>query len=654
MSTGSASAFGPSSASSSSMYDAKERIRQAIDIVELVGSYMQLRREGRNYKALCPWHDDSRPSLQINPERQSFKCWVCDIGGDIFNFMMKMENVEFPEALKMLADRAGIQLKPSRPGTASVARDEKQAFYKAMAWSEELFHQCLLNSPEAEPARQYLAERKISPESIRKYRLGYAPDRWDWLIQQALNSEIPAKVLETVGLVKRKQDGHGVYDYFRGRVMFPIHDVQGRSVASGGRILPNLANDNPAKYINSPETPLFSKSKLLYGLDSARDAIGKKKIAVVMEGYTDTIIARQFGFDNTVAVLGTALGDRHIPVLRRFADSITLVLDGDEAGQRRANEVLGLFIAEQVDLRIVTLPDGLDPADFLLEHGAEAFSALLDGAVDALEHKLNVWQQKIGPRPNTHQANQAIEDVLGTLALAPRLQSSTPAQIRLREHQMLARMSRQFSVAEEMLRERLRDLRQRAKRPESPATIAGDAEGTQRPLEPLSPLDRELLEIILLDPRSVSEFAKEIRAEEIQSSAARQIFNHCCELQSAGILPDFDRLMLDFDDGAIKNLLVGIDEEAQDKANPKAPPEETEEEAEYVKMKRPVQPPLDIAAWRTALIERIQHRKGRERLSATLQSLKQNKHEARDELELLNQIIAEKRTRQGIPSPTEG
>ncbi len=236
----------------------------------------------------------------------------------------------------MLAERAGIELKPARVGSSSsggVEVDQKKSLYQAMAWAEEQFHQCLLTAPEAEPARRYLEERQISAESIRRFRLGFAPDRWDWLLKQALSTNILPKTLETVGLVVRKQDGPGHYDRFRGRVLFPIRDVQGRPVAVGGRILPQLAAENPAKYINSPETPLFSKSSMLYALDSARDLMGHSRVAVVMEGYTDTIIARQFGFENTVAILGTALGERHIRLLRRFADSITLVLDGDEAGQ---------------------------------------------------------------------------------------------------------------------------------------------------------------------------------------------------------------------------------------------------------------------------------------------------------------------------------
>ncbi len=244
---------------------------------------------------------------------------------------MKMENVEFPEALTMLAERAGIELKPQRPGGKD---DEKRTLYQAMAWAQEQFHNCLVSAPEAESARRYLTERQISTESIHRYHLGFALDRWDWLLRQALNTEISVKALETVGLIVRKQDGPSHYDRFRGRVLFPIHDLQGRPVAVGGRILPQLATENAAKYVNSPEMPLFSKSSMLYGLDSARDAIGRSKVAVVMEGYTDTIVARQFGFENTVAVLGTRAGPAPHSFARRFADSITLVLDGDEAGQR--------------------------------------------------------------------------------------------------------------------------------------------------------------------------------------------------------------------------------------------------------------------------------------------------------------------------------
>jgi DNA primase len=607
-------------------YDTKERIRQAIDIVELVGGYLQLRREGRNYKALCPWHDDSRPSLQVNAERQSFKCWVCNIGGDIFSFMMKMENVEFPEAMEMLAERAGIELKPNR--ALSGETDQKKLLYQAMAWAEERFHDFLLNSPEASPARKYLADRNVTEDTIRRYRLGFSPDRWDWLLKLAAATPHSSKALDAVGLIIRKQNGPGHYDRFRGRVLFPIRDVQSRPVAVGGRILPQFAADNPAKYINSPETPLFSKSSMLYALDSARDSMAKTRVAVVMEGYTDVLIARQFGFDNTVAVLGTALGERHIHLLRRFVDSITLVLDGDEAGQKRANEILGLFIAEQVDLRIVTLPENLDPADFLLQRGADAFRQFLDGAVDALEHKLRLMQQKLGANPTMHAVNLAIEEMLTTLARAPRLQAGTTAEARLREHQILATLSRRFGIAEEELRNRIRDLRRRtqANNERAAATEATPVE----PIEAIPAWERELLEIVLLEPESVSAAAEAIRPEQMESTAARRIFSKCCELSHAGTTPDFGRLLLEFDDPAIKNLLVDLDERGRLKTA------------------------QDAAARLRDLLDVMSRRQQQSSLDRQAREMRERPVAAEDEIDVLNQLIEQERARQGISSPMEG
>ena len=399
---------------SSDSFDIKERVKQAVDIVDLVGSHIQLRRQGRNYVGRCPWHDDTRPSLQVNPERQSFKCWVCDIGGDVFSFVMKIEGVEFREALEMLADRAGIPVeRPRRQRVAGPAgeaasslpagggHDDKRTLLLAMAWAEKQYHQCLLSAAEADAARRYLQERGISAESIERFHLGFSPLERDWIlrhVQGEANQEKRArraKTLEAVGILARPAEGGTFYDRFRGRLLFSIRDAQGRPVGIGGRVLPELGPTSPAKYVNSPETPLFTKSRLLYGLDLAREALRKTRTALVMEGYTDVIVAHQYGFENAVAVLGTALGESHIRLLKAHADRIVLVLDGDEAGTKRANEVLELFIAQQADLRILTLPEDLDPCDFLHKYGAEAFSELLAGkAVDALDHAYAVTTRR--------------------------------------------------------------------------------------------------------------------------------------------------------------------------------------------------------------------------------------------------------------------
>ncbi len=363
--------------------DVKERVREAIDIVDLVGSYISLRRSGKNFVGLCPWHDDSRPSLQINPERQTFRCWVCNVGGDAFSFLMRMDRLDFREALEQLADRAGIDL-PRGQGPGS---DVKRSLYEVCNWASDRFADCFHNSSLAREAREYLRERGLTDDTLQDSSVGFAPNEWDWLLRQAQASGISTNHLEQAGLVVARQDRSGHYDRFRGRIMFPISDPQGRCVAFGGRVLPNAPPDS-AKYINSPETPVFSKQSMLYGLDSAREAISHSRRALVVEGYTDCLAARQAGIQDVVAVLGTALGQRHARLLRRYADRIVVVLDGDDAGRRRADEVLEVLLAEPVDIRIARLPAGIDPCDQCLTAGPEAFEAVIDEAVDPLDYSM--------------------------------------------------------------------------------------------------------------------------------------------------------------------------------------------------------------------------------------------------------------------------
>ena len=341
--------------------DLKERVRDSIDIVEVIGTYISLRRSGKGLVGLCPWHDDSRPSLQVNPDRQTFRCWVCNLGGDAFSFLMKMEKLEFREALEQLADRAGIPITRGR-GTSG---DRKAELHRVLGWAADRFRDCLQAAPEARAARDYLQSRGLSTDTVRRFGLGYAPASWDWLLRQASAAGIGSELLAATGMAVERQDRSGHYDRFRDRLIFPIRDPLGRCVAFGGRVLPGAASDS-AKYINSPETQLFSKSSMLYGLDTAREAMGRSRRAVVVEGYTDCLAARQVGIDDVVAVLDTALGEKHAKLLRRYVDRIVLVLDGDEAGRRRTDEILDVLLAEAVDLRIARLPTGVDPCDFIL------------------------------------------------------------------------------------------------------------------------------------------------------------------------------------------------------------------------------------------------------------------------------------------------
>ena len=478
--------------------DVKERIRQAINIVDLVGEYVQLQPKGRVYVGLCPWHDDSKPSLQVDPERQTFRCWVCADGGDIFSFMMKIENVSFPEALQMLADRAGIEL-PKRPqkhrsrpysdfSSARGSQDGssestnspsdanssnepdystfsgKKALFQAANWAETQYHEYFLSLPDSHPARAYLNERGISMENVRKFRIGFAPDEWNWLKERAGRNSSLLKDLRTTGYLGFSEERKSLYERFRGRLLFPIHDAQGRSVGIGGRVIPGIPTSNEsAKYLNTPETPLFSKHRLLYGLDLARPSIRHKKRVLVMEGYTDTIIAHQYGFTEAVAVLGTALGINHIQILNRLADQIYLVLDGDEPGQKRAAQVLELFVAEKVDVRILTLPEEDDPAEYLTEYGAEKFEDLIQTrSNDALTHAFQLYTKGLD-YTNIHQSEQALDKLLGLIASGTLKNGEKDfGTLSFREEKMLQQLAFSFSISEDFLRRRLKEIRGKA------------------------------------------------------------------------------------------------------------------------------------------------------------------------------------------------
>jgi DNA primase len=547
-------------------FDAKDQVRQATDIVDLVGSYVQLRRQGRNFVGLCPWHDDRRPSLQVNPDRQSFKCWVCDIGGDVFSFIMKAEGLEFREALEMLAERAGVPLQPmKRTGDPAGATSDKRTLLRLVAWAEEQFHRCLVSEPEGAAGRKYLADRGISDETIRRFHLGFSPDSWDWLITRAHNTQWTTAMLEKVGLVVARDTTGGHYDRFRGRVMFSIRDGRSRPIAFGGRVLPQLADERSAKYVNSPESPLFSKSRELYGLDVARDGIAHDHGVIVMEGYTDCLMAHQHGLANVVAVLGTALGEQHVQLLRRWTDSITLVLDGDEAGRRRTNEIidslLALFVRNQIDLRILTLPEGIDPCDFIAKHGSEAFRRLLGEAVDALEHKFTAVTNGLAPSTDTHRASQAVEQVLSTLAQIRPPTSEPSSAVLLREQQMLGRVARKFHLPEEQLRSRLAALRRGPRRQQPARRHASDAPARQPArLADLSACDRLLLELVLQEPDNLARIEPLVDAATIESPVARHIYDTCVRMAHAGQRPEFPRLLAAFDDPDIKSLLVSLDE----------------------------------------------------------------------------------------------
>ncbi|GBD36856.1 DNA primase [bacterium HR36] len=508
------------------------QVKQANDIVEVVREYLPLRRQGRTYKGLCPFHDDHHPSLDVDPVRQRFRCWACGKYGDVITFVQERERCSFREAVEILARRAGLAVHWGQP-----QRDqERSAWYDLLRWAEEQYRKCLWESSVVAVARQYLQERGLRRETLLEFGVGFAPDQWDWLTQRAMKVGWTAEQLVTLGLCgQREQDGK-LYDRFRGRIMFPIRDVRGRTVGFGGRILPGAESQAHApKYYNSTDTPLFRKSEHLYGLDRARAAAEEEGYLAVVEGYTDVLMAHQHGCRAVVATLGTALNEAHLQQLRRFVPRVVLVFDADSGGHRGVELALQLFLQHDVELRIVQLPAEFDPCDFLLAHGREAFAQLLTEAVDALEFKL---RQELTPHAlaTLEGRRQAIDNVLRLLAQLP----ANPSGVtQVKRELAISQLARRAGANETTLWWRLQELYRQAHKIATPPTSA------PLPIR-LDPLERQLLEIFLAEPALLAEYRSHWRLEHIEHRGIRQVLAKMLQLVSVGIEPTVDRLRQEF------------------------------------------------------------------------------------------------------------
>ena len=546
-------------------FEVKDRVKQATDIVDLIGGVVPLTQKGRDYVGLCPWHDDTRPSFTVNPVRQSFVCWVCDIRGDVFEFIKRIDGVEFYDALKMLAERANIELRTNKAPVVKGSADDKSTLLKAMAWAEEQYHQCLITNDSAAPVRDYLIERGITQDSIETFKLGFAPLAWSWLVDRARNTPYSPEILEACGLVLPNNRG-GYYERFRGRVLFPIRDTLERPIAIGGRVVPRLYEDKekvpPAKYVNSPETKLFSKSKNLYALNLCRGFIQKseKKNVVIVEGYTDVVAAWQAGLRNVVAALGTAINEQHLRVIKRFADTITLVLDGDEAGQKRTNEMLDLFVAHDVDLRILTLPEGLDPFDYLLENGAAPFQAMIDSAPDAIAHKILKETTGVDLVQDTHRANIALENILKTIARTPAAMLSESAAKRMRHDQLIMRLARQFQLVPDQVKQRLVEIRNSIR----PVASQQQDDFADQRID-YSKLDRsetELIQILIQAPALLDTAIERVVPDEFKPGVLKDLYRIMEDFSHDGKEVGYTQLSLELEDQRLRGLVDYLYDEA--------------------------------------------------------------------------------------------
>jgi DNA primase len=361
-----------------------DEVKQKLDILEIVGQYTTLTKSGRTYRAPCPFHTEKNPSFYVYPEQQSWHCFgACNTGGDVFSFIMKKENIDFGEALRILAERAGVTL-PTRyqPDTD---REEKDKIFRVNEAAALYYHNLLLNSREAEKAREYLQKRGLSRETIANFQLGYCLNSWEALKEYLLEKEYTTEEMLEVGLIIAAEDGR-THDRFRNRLIFPIRDNRGRVTGFGARVL----DDSLPKYMNSPQSPVFDKSGTLYGINLAAPAIRQKDQAILVEGYMDVILAHQNGFSNVIASMGTAVTEKQVDILKRLDRNVNLVLslDADTAGEEAMLRCVDYENTLNTEIKVAVLPEGKDPDDVVRESPAK-LQNLIDEAIPVLEYSIN-------------------------------------------------------------------------------------------------------------------------------------------------------------------------------------------------------------------------------------------------------------------------
>lgn len=385
-----------------------EEIRDRVEILEVVGEVVQLKKRGRNWVGLCPFHTEKTPSFTVTPEKQMYYCFGCQAGGNVFTFLMEHERIEFPDAVRTLGQRVGVEV-PERE--AADAADPHAPIHLANRLAAEFYHRRLLESDDAAPARTYLDSRGIGIETRKAFLLGWAPESWDALLAEADRQGASRDALQAAGLVGRSEKTGGLFDRFRGRVMFPLRAVGGKVVGFSGR---RLDAEEP-KYLNTSDTPVFSKGRMLFNLDTARTAIRRSGAVVVVEGNFDVVALASAGFRNVVAPLGTAFTEEQSRILKRYTSTAYLAYDGDAAGQRSAFRAGDLLLAAGFSVRVVDLPRGKDPASLVQEGGAAAFQERLERSEDVIDAKLRIVREKID-LSDVPKKRRAIKRLLDSVA----------------------------------------------------------------------------------------------------------------------------------------------------------------------------------------------------------------------------------------------
>ena len=494
-----------------------QEVQNRSDIVEVISQYLPLKPAGKNFKALCPFHQEKTPSFMVSPERQIFNCFGCQVGGNVFSFLMKHESLTFLEALKMLADQSGVSLpemtRPEGDGGKNLR------LFELNELAVRFFQSCLKSQEGAKALRYLLEGRGLSKETIGRFSLGYASTSWDSLLRETGKRGFSPSILEEAGLALRRRDGEGFYDRFRNRIIFPIFNVTGKVLGFGGRTL----DGKDPKYMNSPETAIYHKSANLYGLNLAKEHILREGKVVVVEGYLDAITPAQGGIGNVVASLGTALTSGHVRLLRRYGQDVVMVYDSDTAGVEATLRGLDLLVEEGMHVKVVSLPPGQDPDGFVRREGKEVFRRKIEKAEGLFDYKLNL----LASRHNRDSVEGPAEIVKRMLPTIDKFQNAIEKKGYIKRLAEELDLRGRITSGEEWILTELQKLRRPALRIRPGSFGAGGKDRTPSPIP--SPeagsarAERDLLQIMLQEEELVGEVKKKLRASDFRDEKYSQL-----------------------------------------------------------------------------------------------------------------------------------
>lgn len=515
--------------------DVIDKVLDATDIVEVVSGYIPLKRAGRNFRALCPFHHEKTPSFMVSPDRQIYHCFGCGVGGNVVNFLMRYERMEFPEAVESLAKKVGIAVPKQQKSEKNEGLSQKIFNVNELACN--FYHNTLFNSKEATPIRSYLEKRGIKSETAKKFRLGFAFDKWEALIGLLRQRNISLSVIDKSGLIVSRDDGNGFYDRFRDRIIFPIFDIKSRVVGFGARV----TKETLPKYINSPETLIYSKGKILFGLNFTKDAIRSNDSAIIVEGYSDLIIPYQAGLENIVASLGTALTVEQIRLLKRYTHNAIVIFDSDKAGELATLRSLDLFLSQEMEVRVVSLPQGYDPDSFVRKFGIDKLKERINNAVNLFDYKINLLKTK-------HNINNAE----GKAKIAQEmLITISKVKNEVLKASYLRNLSDLLSVREEAL------LIELGKIKDSSFILDYDKFSVSQPLN-LRAVEKMIVKLILEEQTLVAQTKEKLEIADFQDPHIRKIICSIIELYDKDKKVEVNRLMSYFDDQAICQTLTQL------------------------------------------------------------------------------------------------